>query len=145
MRPAKNMYSTQEEWQKALVQWMNEKPTTSNGKKFMVFESENISFETFMFEGDLLDFAETYFSTAEWEEVSAFALENKYTIVVEDDERYEELGIMIDDAFQAEEESKYPVQGVKSADDIYSTVSSGYDKNSEWDDDYRVRWQVNEN
>lgn len=140
MRPAQSMYATQEEWQKALVQWMNETPTLTNGKQFMVFEGEEATAETFMFEGDMLDFADCYFAANEWSEVTAFATDYNYIIVTEDDERWDDLRLMLDEAEAAEEETRYDADGNESESGFYD--AGGHvngERMAEWADDIRDR------
>lgn len=128
MKPTKNMFATQEEWFCALAVWMDENPTLENQKTFMVFEGSDPTAENYMFEGDLLDFADMYFAAQTWSEVVSFAQENGYIIFVEDCERWEELGIMIDDAEMVEEETFYDVHRNESASGIYD---AGGHKNAE--------------
>lgn len=125
MKPTKNMFATQEEWIKALAAWMDEDPSLENQKTFMVFEGGEPSVENYMFEGDLLDFADMYFAAQTWAEVVAFAAEYNHTLVIEDSERWEELGIMIDDAEMVDEEAHYDVRGNES-------VGGGVEKSAEW-------------
>lgn len=96
MRPTQNMFATQEDWQEALARWMSETPSLTNGKVFMVFEGAEVSPENFMFEGDLVDFADCYFSANDWEEVVAFAQDSVYTLIVEDDPRWDDIDVMHD-------------------------------------------------
>jgi hypothetical protein len=133
MRPTKNMFATQEEWIEALANWIEEEPTLVNDKQFMIFEDTEVSAENFMFEGNLLDFSDCYFSASEWSEVLAFAEENGYTIVVEDDDRWEELGIMLDDAEVADDlDIDFDVD-----DGISNKPSS--EQSAEWGSDYRSK------
>jgi hypothetical protein len=140
MRPAQSMFATQEDWQKALVQWMNETPTLTNSKEFMVFEGSEPTAENFMFEGDLLDFADCYFAANEWSEVLAFAADQGYTVVTEDDDRWDDLGIMLDDASLDEEEIWYDADGNESASGMYDAGGHvNAERMAEWADDYRDR------
>lgn len=140
MRPAQSMYASQEDWQKALVQWMNEEPTLTNGKQFMVFESGEPTPESFMFEGDLLDFADTYFAANDWNEVKAFVADYDYFVVTEDDERWDDLRLMLDEAEAAEEETWYDADGNESESGFYD--AGGHvngERMAEWADDIRDR------
>lgn len=140
MRPSKSMFATQEEWQKALVQWMNEEPTLTNGKQFMVFEGEEPTAETFMFEGDMPDFADCYFAAKDWSEVTAFATDYSYIIITEDDERWDDLRLMLDEAEDAAEETWYDANGAESLSGIYDAGGHmNAERLAEWGDDYRSK------
>jgi len=140
MRPAQSMYATQEEWQKALVQCMNEEPTLTNGKQFMVFEGSEPTAENFMFEGDLLQFADNYFAANEWCEVEVFAVDYGYTVITEDDDRWEDLVLMLDEAEQGEEETWYDADGNESPGGFYDAGGHvNAERMAEWADDYRDR------
>lgn len=141
MRPTQNMYATQEEWQVALVKWLNEEPTQVNDKQFMIFEGSEPTADNFMFEGNLLDFADCYFSANEWAEVLAFAKEYGYTIIIEDDDRWEDMGIMLDDAAQAEEEKVwYDAAGNVSPGGMYDAGGHmNAERMAEWADDVHDR------
>lgn len=135
MKPTKNMFATQEEWIQALAAWMDEDPTLENQKTFMVFEGGEPTAENFMFEGDLLDFADMYFAAQTWSEVVSFAQENGYSIFIEDSERWEELGIMVDDAAMAEEETFYDSLGNESPGGIYDAGGHlNAERMAEWAD-----------
>jgi hypothetical protein len=97
MRPTKNMFATQKEWQKALVKWMNEHPTKENRKSFLVFEGTSATADNFMFEGDMLDFAYCYFAANSWDEVLSFVKDHEYKVVVEEDDNWDEIQLMLDE------------------------------------------------
>lgn len=140
MRPSKNMFGTQEEWQKAFVQWMNEDPSSANGKQFMMFGGSTPTAEALMFEGDVLDFIDCYFPVKNWDEVMTFASDNGYIIFIEDDDRWDDLQLMLIEAEDAEEETWYDANGVESLNGIYDAGGHmNAERLAEWDDDYRDR------
>lgn len=116
------MYANQQEWIRALAEWMETVPSIENQKKFMVFEGEEASTDTFMFDGELLDFAECYHEVDDWQEVLIFLKDSGYSYCLEGTVEYDEMNLLLDaveaerDAAQQEfEEAKWGGPGLYDA------------------------------
>lgn len=139
MRPTQTMYATQGEWQEALIKWMDEDPTLENGKQFLIFEG-NLTAEDLMFEGDMLEFTDCYFSADEWCQVIAFAEDWGHIVVVEGDDRWDDLQLMLDEAEEPEDNTWYDAQGNESETGLYDAGGHiNSERLSEWADDYLDR------
>jgi hypothetical protein len=78
-------------------------PTLENGKSFMVFEDGPATVENYMFEGDLLNFADMYFAAKDWDEVVEFAAKFGHTLVVDGTPLYAEMTSELNHASEADD------------------------------------------
>lgn len=90
MKPSKSTFAHQDDWVKAMATWMDEDPTTTNKKKFIIFESSTPDNKSISFMGDLNDFADQYFYAMSWVKVAEFIKENNYCVSIEDDMKWDD-------------------------------------------------------
>jgi nucleosome binding factor SPN SPT16 subunit len=110
---------------------MEATPTFENQKFFMVFEGE-VTPENLMFQGDLLDFADSYFAANSWNEVLQFVKDNNYSFYLEGTTEYDEMNVLLD-AYEAEQDEareEYEASGDISLNGLYD--AGGHSQAERW-------------